>query len=199
MAKAKKKEAPEIPSANQPEIAAAKPLPPSEPAEEQPSAAGPKKGLSAMKTVAVAVLFVIVIGLAYYFLSSSDSRFIPSSGVDAETFKGIFAAATKVYIVMDVRGASNDKASTNVLQCGVDFAASSGMGGKTVTPMSLSNDGCIAPDGKKDPKQCFSMLKDGITIYVTEGTSGTKYYSNGMVVTVGQDYVVGTCGIRQTL
>ncbi|MFN7990635.1 MAG: hypothetical protein U0R44_00600 [Candidatus Micrarchaeia archaeon] len=166
---------------------------------EQEPKAGKSPGGSGIKTAAVVLLAIVFIALAYYFLTSSESRFVPSSEVDAETFKGIFANATKVFIVMDVRGASSDKARTSILQCGVDFASSSGMGGKTVTPISFGNDGCVAPDGKKDDKQCFAMLKDGITVYVVQGTSGTRYYSNGMVVTVSEDYAVGTCGIKRTL
>jgi hypothetical protein len=150
-----------------------------------------------LKAFAVLALFVAALLLAYYLLGISGSAFDTGSEVDAETFKGIFLNATNVYIVMDVRGAGNDVISNNVIQCGVDFASSSGMGGKLVTPISLSDAGCVTPDGTPTVRECFSMLRDGITVYVKEGPGGAKYYAKGMVVTVGQQYALGTCGIKR--
>lgn len=161
------------------------------------SAATVQKKGSALKTAAVVVLLVIALALAYYFLNQSSMAFTPGTSVDAETFKGIFDSASNVFIVMDVRGVKDTKVSDNILQCGVDFAGSSGMGGKSVTPLSLADDGCTAPDGKRDPSDCFSMLKSGLTIYVKQGPGGASYYSNGMVVTVGSNYTMGSCAITR--
>jgi len=150
---------------------------------------------SALKIFALVALLAAAIFLAYYFFTIGERVFLTGSEVDAETFKGIFLDSENIYIVMDVRGAGN---GGNVLQCGVDFAASSGMGGKSVTPLSMSDEGCVAPDGSHSFKECFAMLKDGVTIYVMDGPGGAKYYTNGMVVTVGDQYAVGTCGISRT-
>jgi hypothetical protein len=168
-----------------------------EPLEPLPLAGRGDTG-SLMKGFAVLALLGAVIFLAYYFISLPENSFVPGAEVDADTFKGIFFDAPSVFIVMDVRGAGSDAISSNILQCGVDFAASSGMGGKSVTPISFGPDGCVAPDGEHPPKECFAMLKNGVTIYVKEGLGGAKYYSNGMVVSVGPDYSVGTCGIKTT-
>ncbi len=151
-----------------------------------------------VKGIMIFGLVAAVLFLAYYFLALNENSFVPGTEVDAETFKGIFTHSTNVFIVMDVRGASNTAVANNILQCGVDFAASSGMGGKEVTPISFGNDGCVTPDGFRKPKECFAMLKDGTTIYVREGPGGAKYYSNGMVVFVGPEYSLGTCGIKVT-
>lgn len=158
----------------------------------------PKKDSSSLlKALAVAAIFVIVAALAYYFLVLSAYAFSPGASVDEETFKGIFLEAEKVYILMDVRGISDSKLSNNVMQCGVDFAASSGLAGKEVTPISISNDGCVIPTGPAPMGDCFSMLDDGITIYVRGGDGAAKYYNNGMMVYVGSDYVPFTCGIHR--
>jgi hypothetical protein len=168
-----------------------------EPMEPLPLAGRGDTG-SLMKGFAVMALLGAVIFLAYYIISLPENSFVPGAEVDAETFKGIFIDARTVFIVMDVRGAGSDAVSNNILQCGVDFAASSGMGGKSVTPMSFGPEGCVAPDGEHASKECFAMLKNGVTIYVKEGQGGAKYYSNGMVVSVGPEYSVGLCGIKAT-
>ncbi len=165
------------------------------PAAEMDAQAAQKKG-SALKTAAVVILLVIAIALAYYFINQSSSAFSPGASVDAETFKGIFSQASNIFIVMDVRGVKDQKVSDDILQCGVDFAGSSGMGGKTVTPLSLADSGCTAPDGNRDPQECFSMLRNGLTIYVKQGPGGASFYSNGMVVTVGSNYTLGSCSIK---
>ncbi len=188
-AEAQKVVAPSVPVAMLEE----KQTPAAAPAEKEPVQ---KKG-SALKTVAVVLLLVIALALAYYFLNQSSNAFTPGTSVDAETFKGIFESAANIFIVMDVRGVKDQKVSDNVLQCGVDFAGSSGMGGKSVTYFSLADDGCTAPDGKRDPQDCFSMLKNGLTIYVKQGPGGASYYSNGMVVTVGSNYTLGSCSITR--
>jgi hypothetical protein len=157
----------------------------------------PPKADALPRTLAIAALLVIAIVMALYFFVFAGSKFATGQEVDAETFKGLFLDAEKVYIVMDVRSAP-DGVSNNVLQCGVDFAASSGMGGKTVTPLSMGREGCVAPDGVHTYDECFAMLKDGITIYVKDGPGGARYYSNGMVVTVGPQYALGSCGIARS-
>jgi hypothetical protein len=178
-------------------VAAGPAASPQEP-KMQASAEGKHEQGGLMKGIMVFGLLAAVLFLAYYFITLSANSFVPGTDVDAETFKGIFTHSENVFIVMDVRGASNAAVANNVLQCGVDFAASSGMGGKTVTPMSFGNDGCVVPDGYHKPGECFAMLKNGVTIYIKEGPGGAKYYSNGMVVLVGPEYALGTCGIKAT-
>jgi len=164
--------------------------------EEEP--AEPKSSGNALKFLALFVLGVIVVGLVYYFFVYSVAHFIPATKIGAEEFKDIFLEANKVYILMDLRGASDTATRTNVMQCGVDFASSSGMGGKNVTPMSIDEDeGCITPDGEQPESYCFSMLRDGITVYVHGGDGGAEYYTNGMVVEVGPEYTLGTCAIKR--
>jgi hypothetical protein len=161
--------------------------------QEQPS---PFASADLPKTAAVALLAVLVLAMAYYFITSAATTFVPGPGVDPETFKDIFNQAGKVYIFMDVRGVSNAPTSRNILQCGVDFAGSSGMGGKDVSYFSVGNDGCVAEDGPHPPEYCFKQVKDGVVIYVKEGAS-SSYHSNAIVVGVGPEYPAGSCSIRR--
>ncbi len=163
--------------------------------EPEPLIAAPKPAANDLpKIAAVVLLAVFVLFLGWYFLSRA-APFVPGAAVDAETFKDIFSKADKVYIVMDVRGVADANASRNILQCGVDFAGSSGMGGKSVSYISLGGEGCVAEDGKHPEEYCFSQLKNGIVIYVKEGTS-SSYYSNALVVGVGPQYALGNCAIK---
>lgn len=187
--------------------------PPAGPAAPEPPKQAPEEKRSGLKTIAVLALLVLAAALAYYFLLMPPS-FRAGAEVDAETFKDQFAASQNVYIVMDVRGISDYNVSNNVMQCGVDFAASSGMGGKNATylsfgPNSQGNTACVASDGNEYPvEDCLKMLDGGIAIYVKECRAqfailgqqcpgGVKYYSNGMVVSVGNNYALGTCGIHK--
>jgi hypothetical protein len=174
--------------------------PKKEPEVEPVMEAAPKdapKSKSDLWKVLVVILLLVVAAYFLYRFVFEGSMFVPGSEVDVGTFKDIFSSAEKVYIFMDVRGVDNPSISTNILQCGVDFAASSGMAGKDVTYFSLADDGCIAPDGPHPDSYCFEQIKDGVTIYVKEGPGGANYYTNGMVVTVGSQYAIGTCGIHR--
>lgn len=195
---------------------------PAEPDEHKEEMEQPKENKGGtLKTLAVIALLAIVLFLAYYFLSLPSNAFVPGSEVDVQSFSQIFLAASKVYIVMDTRGLTNNTmggslicmnstscvnstASTNIIQCAVDFAGSNGMGGKDVSYISLSDGGCVASDNQGDKfnytmSDCFTNLKNGITIYVRQAVGGdtAKYYSNGMVVPVGTKYTVGECSISR--
>ncbi len=177
-----------------------------EPAKEAPKEA-PKPKSSAVKVFVIFMLLLVAAALAYYFVLLSGSLFNTGSEVDAETFKNAFSSAPTVFIVMDVRGVKDSLVSNNVMQCGVDFAGSSGLGGKDAVYFSFGDEGCTAPDGPHPMKDCLSQLKNGLVIYVKECQApfaifgqqcggGAKYYSNGMIVSVGKNYTLGTCGIH---
>ncbi|HSB47008.1 MAG TPA: hypothetical protein VLD37_03270 [Candidatus Bilamarchaeum sp.] len=186
-----------IMSAQEPVAGAAPPPKAVPPAPVPVEARVRKSGSGMLKNLALAGLIIVAIVLAYYFLSNSDTSFVPGSAVDAETFKAEFEKAPRVFIVMDIRGVSDPVISNNILQCGVDFAGSSGMGPKNATYISVDGSGCVAPDGKHETRECFSWLRSGLTIYIKQGDSGAKYYSNGLVVNLGKEYTLGTCGIHR--
>ncbi len=149
-----------------------------------------------MKSAALIVLFVLACVLVYYFLFyQNQNSFVPGTPINVNQFAQAFGTASNINIFMDVRGIKNSNTTENILQCGVDFAASNGMGSKNVTYFSAADDGCTSVDGKHTMDYCFSAIKNGLTIYITAGNS-SSYYSNGLVVGVGPTYKLGTCGIR---
>jgi hypothetical protein len=148
-----------------------------------------------IKMLAVALLGVLVIILAFYFLTGAG--FAPGSKVTPDQFKDLLISSQKIYIVMDVRGVQSDITRGNILQCGVDFSSSTFLGSKKeVVPLSIGDKECFSPEGSKTPKECTDMLKDGLTIDIQQGSGGAEYYSNGMVVAIGPEYKVGSCGIN---
>lgn len=150
-----------------------------------------------LKIAAVAVLVVITIVMVFFFFRSTVS-FVPGTLVDQQTFKNQFQSTERIFIVMDVRGIKEDEVRTNVLQCGVDFAGSNGMGGKIVSYLSIGDDNvCVSPEGKASADSCFKNLNQGLTIYVHEGNQ-TAIYSNGLSVGVGRIYPTGACSIKRT-
>jgi hypothetical protein len=149
----------------------------------------PDKG-SGMKMLALAVLLIVVAFLAYHFL-------FPYGWPVAEAeFKDLFSSADRIFILMDTRGVVDVPTKRNILQCGVDFAGSTGMVEKNVTYLAVDDGNCTARDGIHETSYCFSQLDDGMTIHIGEG-SETRLYSNGMVVGVGPNYIIGTCGIHR--
>ncbi|MBU0527514.1 MAG: hypothetical protein ABH983_01160 [Candidatus Micrarchaeota archaeon] len=153
---------------------------------------------SGLKTFALAILFVAVVTLAVYVLFIQPTEgFVPGSEVDSATFLQIFDSTENIYIVMDVRGVTDPQVKHNVLQCGVDFAASSGMGPKNATYFSIGEEGCITPKGSSEDAYCFNELRRGVAIYIHEGST-TSYHSNGILVGVGSNYSLGTCGIHRS-
>ncbi len=149
----------------------------------------------ATKFLFIAALIIAVAVLAFYILQPKD-QFIPGASVDETTFLNNFDSAQYVYIVMDVRGIDDDLLRKNILQCGVDFAGSSGLAPKNVTYYSLGDAGCVTVDGSKSAEYCFSQVRNGMAIYVHDGNT-TSYYSNGITVGVDTSYQLGTCGIHR--
>ncbi len=171
---------------------------PKEPLPPEPSQKDVSEKGSSLKTAAFAILFVAVATLAVYVLFIQPTeKFVPGSVVDSQTFLQIFDSTENVYIFMDVRGVTDPDVKHNILQCGVDFAASSGMGPKNATYFSLGEDGCITPKGSSEDAYCFNEIRHGVAIYIHEGPT-TSYHSNGILVGVGKNYSLGTCGIHRS-
>jgi hypothetical protein len=188
--KSKKKETPE----KEPEMVH---LEVSEELTKAPEPKEPQKDNGgATKFLLIAALLIAVAVLAYYFILQPKDQFIPGAVVDETTFLNNFDAAQKVYIVMDVRDIDDDLLRKNVLQCGVDFAGSSGVAPKNATYFSLGDAGCVTVDGPRTAEYCFSEIRKGMAIYVHEGNT-FAYYSNGISVGVNKSYELGTCGIHR--
>jgi hypothetical protein len=173
-----------------------------------PEPSKPPASSDFIKLGAVVILAVIVVAMAWYFISLPPANtFVPGPGVNATAFQSAFLKAGHVYVVMDTRGLNGTATASNILQCGVDFSGSSGMGGKTVTYVSLSDSGCmeatLGSNGSAEGSttnqtvgSCISQLKNGIVVYVENGAN-SYYYSNALMVGIGSNYTIGTCGIRR--
>ncbi len=153
-----------------------------------------------IKHIAVAVLVIAVIALAYYFLVVLGGKpvFDPGPVVNGETFTMMLINSTDMLIFSDVRGIKDDLLQRNVLQCSVDFASSSYLGSKNVTYLSIGDgeNGCVDSKGAHPVAFCFEKARSSpLTIYVTSGNV-TTYHQHGMVVGIGKDYSLGSCGVR---
>jgi hypothetical protein len=152
------------------------------------------------KNVIVALIVVAVVAYLAFFLRSEPEPFDKGTEINQETFMHLLEEADTIYIVMDIRNVSDSDTKKNILQCGVDFASSTGLVGRKVRYMALDPDeGCILGDFDEtevidDIPLCLSYLNDGVSLYVTEGYE-TKYYTRAAMVGVGQYYNVGTCDI----
>ncbi len=148
------------------------------------------------KTFAVILLGVLCVILTYFVLFSKNLTFTPSSEVDLQTFGSIFHNSSKVVILMDVRSVTDDSIRANILQCGVDFAGSSGLASKNVSYRSIDDSECVTDMGRFDRSFCFEDLDSSVTLFIYPGNS-SKFYSNGMTVGVDKSYRLGSCAINQ--
>lgn len=159
--------------------------------EEEPE----KDSGGLLRMIGILVVLVAVAALAFVMLVP-QARFVPGPEVDKETFLELFDSAGRVIVVMDVRGVSDDITRRNILQCGVDFAGSSGLAPKNATYFSFGDVGCVTPDGETTDQHCMEEMKDAFVIYVHEG-GATTYHSRGVMVGVSAQYDLGTCGIHR--
>ena len=148
-----------------------------------------------LKILAILLLAVAAAVFAAYFLTARENTINLGDEVDLTSFSSILFDAQDVFIVMDVRGVNNGSVKQNILQCGVDFAGSSGLAGKNLTFFSIdSGDSCTGMAGNYSISHCFDETKKGVTIYVKQGNY-TKFYTNAMVVGMGSNYAPNGCNI----
>ncbi len=113
-------------------------------------------------------------------------------------------AESKVYIIMDLRNVSDDTIRNNIMQCGTDFAGSSGLVGKNITIFALEDDKCTALEGIRTIQSCLDESKGGILsilapnkIIIVQSKMNTAYDSNTIIIKVGANYTLGTCNIKK--
>ncbi|NYZ77490.1 hypothetical protein H0O02_04215 [Candidatus Micrarchaeota archaeon] len=156
-----------------------------------------------VKNAAVIIIIVAVLALSYSLVLQPQTPAVFEKGaeVNQETFLSLLSDADKIYIVMDIRNASNSIVSTNILQCGVDFAGSRGLAGRNVSYVSMDDNGCALSINEKGVTDtvpnCIRMLNgaEGISLYIYEG-SETKYYTKAAAIGVNGNYQLGTCELR---
>lgn len=180
-------------------------------------------GNGKLKMAAACLLVVLALALGYHFLTSPQGPPGPGNGtnssisanstpqqgslglgkeVNIQTFSAILANSADVFIVMDVRGVNDPAVRHSILQCGVDFAGSPGLGGKALTVYSLDGQNCMgaSQQGNRSvltnytSSYCFGQMANGMAIYLHEGNE-TRFYTNAMAVGLGENYTAGGCSI----
>ncbi len=120
-----------------------------------------------------------------------------------EEFATHLLSAQKVYLIEDLRNLSGYPMSkNNIMQCGVDYAGSPGLVGKTFTIFAF-DDGevCNTADGVMPISECYKLLEqaakdqDSAIIWIERGDS-PEFYSRGLLVRVNEAYVQGLCSIN---
>jgi CxxC motif-containing protein len=148
------------------------------------------------KTIATILLVVLAFTLVYMVLQGE----LEEKPVDKETFLNSLAEAQRIFIIMDLRGVSNDVVRNNIMQCGVDFAATlplTGFPHENLTVYVLEDDKCTGTATTKTVKTCLDESNSGVSIIVTQNVKTTTYYKNRVIVKVGEQYKLGTCSIKK--
>jgi len=144
------------------------------------------------KNILVASLVVLAVLAVYVILQNQP---VPEeSPVEPWVFVETLEKADKVYIVMDVRNASSSFESTNILQCGTDFAGSSGLAGKELVIFAMNESECATVEGKRSVQECVDEFMDGIAFHIVSG-DGTTYYKNRAEVGVNESYKMAECRV----
>ena len=152
-----------------------------------------------IKILVLAFLVLAAAYLAYSYLGTTDETSLKlGAEVNAGTFSAILANASSVFIVMDVRNVSDPVVRKNIMQCGVDFAGSSGLALKNQTFYSFDSDqGCYTIEGFYPVEYCLRQMESdgGIALYVRQGNS-SRFYTNAVMVGMGTNYTSNGCSIK---
>jgi len=131
---------------------------------------------------------------------NDSSTFVNKTGEE-----GLFAynvyKANSIAIVMDVRGVSSANISDNILQCGVDFAGSSGLADKNKTILSFSDgDKCVGIKNMTNltVDDCLNLLSDDVIIMIREGDFST-FHTTSLTVGINEGYAPHMCGFKSNI
>ena len=144
------------------------------------------------KNLAVALLLVLALVLAYFILNNSYQDKI----VEPQVFLMSLKNSTQFYIIQDLRGSNDDLVRKNIMQCGVDIAGSQGIAAlnKTITIYALEEDNCLSIDGKKPLSDCINPT-DGTIFHIKNGNQ-TNFYQKKLEIGIGAIYTLKSCNIK---
>jgi len=161
------------------------------------------------KTVAAVVLAVlaVAIGTYIYFMQPQGEEADLWAGKEEaymEDFADNLASSSEMYVVMDLRGASENSIRRNIMQCAVDISYSTAIGNIDKRIFSLDSE-CITTleDGtaKTVPlSECLSEIGSardapGKSIVYIRKYNETRIFENELVVGIGENYVQFDCNI----
>ena len=165
--------------------------------EAPPIAIPPKDKNQKLKIMLGAIVIIAALAVgAYLLLQPTEVKLDTGTEINGATFIDILTKSNDVYIVMDIRGTTDQNVRRSIMQCGTDFTGSFILAtGKPITAYSFDENGCIALEGTYTTSKCIQDLKNGTTIYIHPG-SEPKYYTKMMKVGIGSNYTTGQCSIN---
>lgn len=144
---------------------------------------------------------------AYIFFMQPGPSPDPWAGreeVYLSEFSQTLASSSELYLVMDLRGASEDAVRSNIMQCAVDISYSTAIGGISKRFYSLDSE-CIRTNdsgttytvplaGCLDEISAARDVQGKSIIYIRK-YNGTKVFWNELVVGMGANYTENGCNI----
>jgi hypothetical protein len=148
-----------------------------------------------LKMLATIALVVLAIAVGAYIFMQPEAKLIPGTEINGATFANILSKSNTVYILMDLRNVKNENTSRNIMQCGVDFAGSPGLVGKNLGIYSVDQSGCTGLEEKTSISDCLKKTSKEIVLQIKEGNE-TRFYTNMMIVGIGNSYSENGCMIN---
>ncbi len=159
----------------------------------------------ALKMFAVLLLVALAAVSFYYFVYVYPNSSNGQNGGGAPDYaKGILAdksvflsklqSSGQVYLVMDLRNASELQRGY-IMQCGTDFAGSTGLVGKDIVSYALEDASCTSIDGQMKLNDCINKAMGGVGIYI-RSSGATAFFSDKFIIGIGGNYTAGTCRVN---
>lgn len=160
------------------------------------------------RAVATGVIIVAAFAIAAYIFfmqpGPSPDQWAGREEVYLREFSQTLSSSSELYLVMDLRGASEDSVRSNIMQCAVDISYSTAIGGIEKRFYSLDSE-CIRTYDNGTTytapvATCLGEIGDardvqGKSIIYIRKYNGTKVFWNELVVGMGANYTENGCNI----
>lgn len=149
------------------------------------------------KTLATFILVFLALIAAGLVLLPRSPAFVPQGEpVTSGVFLERLSLVPEVSIVMDLRRATGENLRHGILQCGVDFAGSSGLVEKNVSTYAWEENGCVSSTHTGlSLADCFRQIQGETVLYIAPGEE-TTFYRDALVVGIGEHYALYDCRIN---
>jgi len=158
----------------------------------------------ASKLFAVLLLVALAAVSFYYFIyiypnsgNGQTMGAVPDYAKGVLADKSVFLAklqsSGQVYLIMDLRNASELQRGY-IMQCGTDFAGSTGLVGKDIISYALEDGACTSIDGQMKLNDCINKAMGGVGLYIRSAGT-TAFFTDKFIIGVGNNYTAGTCRV----
>ncbi len=151
-----------------------------------------------LKNAIVLIAVLVAVGIGYYILTQPPIEIKYDNGETATSaiFTEGLQNANKVFIVMDIRGVASEKQKGNIMQCGTDFAGSSGLVEKELVIYAIEGNSCMNLNSTN--LKVNDCLADAISNFaiIINGGSKTTFMKNRAIVGIGEEYEFGECKVN---